>query len=272
MAMLSRLRTAFFFFTLLLLSTSVLAAPSNTRPNMQGMVISTCGVGVPIVGGGSSIAPTCVLGSGGTGDIYYQASGGLLTRLGIGSTGQILEVVSGLPSWQTVSGSGTVTSVTCFGTAITTSGTCATTGQIPGIATNTAATGGNVGEYISSTVLVGAAVPLSTGVAANVTSVSLTAGDWDCDGNVFINPAGTTPVSQAVAAISNTSATIPTTPCAGACTLNSAPISAGLQQGLVTGKIRELLAATTPVYLIGYAAFTVSTASAFGFIGCRRMR
>lgn len=35
-----------------------------------------------------------------TGDIYYRDSGGLFTRLGIGSTNQLLTVISGLPSWQ----------------------------------------------------------------------------------------------------------------------------------------------------------------------------
>lgn len=44
---------------------------------------------------------TLTNGSDATGDIYYRAvTTGLLTRLGIGSTGQELKVVSGLPSWQ----------------------------------------------------------------------------------------------------------------------------------------------------------------------------
>lgn len=45
-----------------------------------------------------------------TGDIEYEASAGSAARLAIGSTGQVLTVVAGLPSWQTSSGSGTVTS------------------------------------------------------------------------------------------------------------------------------------------------------------------
>ncbi len=44
---------------------------------------------------------TMTLGSDATGDIYYRNSGGVLTRLGIGSTGQLLTVASGLPSWAT---------------------------------------------------------------------------------------------------------------------------------------------------------------------------
>ncbi len=52
---------------------------------------------------------TTTLGSDATGDIYYRNSGGVLTRLGIGSAGQVLEVSTGLPAWATVTGTGTVT-------------------------------------------------------------------------------------------------------------------------------------------------------------------
>lgn len=50
-------------------------------------------------------APTVSIGSDATGDIYYRASGGLLTRLGIGSAGQVLSVSGGLPAWATTGGS-----------------------------------------------------------------------------------------------------------------------------------------------------------------------
>lgn len=43
--------------------------------------------------------------SGATGDIYYRDSGGNFTRLALGSTSQVLTVNSGLPAWQTLSGS-----------------------------------------------------------------------------------------------------------------------------------------------------------------------
>lgn len=40
--------------------------------------------------------------SGATGDLYYRDSGGALTRLPIGSTGQALRVSGGVPAWGTV--------------------------------------------------------------------------------------------------------------------------------------------------------------------------
>lgn len=77
---------------------------------------------------------TMTLGSDAEGDIYYRHSG-VLTRVPIGSSGQGLEVVAGIPSWQTFAGTGTVISVSITGSggnavsgtcpsAITITGTC----------------------------------------------------------------------------------------------------------------------------------------------------
>jgi hypothetical protein len=49
------------------------------------------------------------LGADATGDIYYNSGAGTFARLGPGAAGQILQMASGLPSWQTIAtGGGTV--------------------------------------------------------------------------------------------------------------------------------------------------------------------
>lgn len=164
---------------------------------------------------------------------------------------------------------GGVSSVTCFGVAITTSGTCTTTGQLPGIAGNTAATAGNVGEYISSTVLAGSAVALTNNVAANVTSVSLTAGDWQCTGTAFTTTAGSPTYTFMEVWTSPTSATQPTRPNNGGDNLWNGSTTSNI--GVSAGSQQFLLSGTTTVFLGALVQFT-STASAYGFIGCRRMR
>jgi hypothetical protein len=68
---------------------------------------------------------TMTLGSDATGDIYYRAAGGLLTRLPIGSSTNVLTVSAGLPAWVAPGTGGTVTSVVCGTATITTTGTCA---------------------------------------------------------------------------------------------------------------------------------------------------
>lgn len=60
---------------------------------------------------------TITLGSDATGDIYYRNGSGKLTRLGIGSAGQVLGVSAGIPAWQAAGGGITV------GTTTITSGT-----------------------------------------------------------------------------------------------------------------------------------------------------
>jgi hypothetical protein len=72
-----------------------------------------------------------VTGTDATGDIYYRDAGGLLARLAIGTSGQVLRTsAGGLPEWFTTAGSGTVTSVTltqpAAGITITNSGVAIT--------------------------------------------------------------------------------------------------------------------------------------------------
>src|SRR5712664_1249621 len=61
--------------------------------------------------------------------------------------------------------------------------------QLLGTITNDAATAGNIGEYITS-VINSPGVTLSNNVASNVTSISLTAGDWDISGAVYFTLTG----------------------------------------------------------------------------------
>ncbi len=145
--------------------------------------------------------------------------------------------------------------------------------QQQGTNTNDSAAAGDVGELIESTVLAGSAVSLTSTVAANVTSISLTAGHWLVFGNVWLSPAGTTTVSQKAGAINTTSATLPTAPGAGAYNFTSGLASnAGLFNSESVGPRSLLLAATTTVYLIAYATFAVSTCGAYGYIGAIRIR
>lgn len=61
------------------------------------------------------------LGSDATGDIYYRNNSGNLTRLGIGTSGQVLGLNSGVPQWQTISTltltGGTINGIVIGGTA-----------------------------------------------------------------------------------------------------------------------------------------------------------
>lgn len=79
-------------------STHTFNIPDASASN-RGLVTT----GAQIFGGVKTFTnPVINVGSDATGDVYYRNSGGLYTRLPIGSNGQIFGVVSGLPAWSTI--------------------------------------------------------------------------------------------------------------------------------------------------------------------------
>lgn len=144
-------------------------------------------------------------------------------------------------------------------------------GQYPGVTSNTAASAGNIGEFVSATVLAGSAVSLVNGTAKDVTTISLTAGNWMVYGNVAFNPVGTTTTSYTQAWISTTANTLPTTPNSGGTTALGVANPAGSGPILSAGMIRLSLSGTTTVSLGAFANFAVSTETAYGFIGAHRI-
>lgn len=138
---------------------------------------------------------------------------------------------------------------------------------IIGTTTNNNAAAGSVGELISSQVLAASGVSLTNNISANVTSISLTAGDWDVYGNVYC--VFSTLGLNVVGWISATSATLPDT--SRVVQIGISP--AGLvNNGLTVPYVRVSVASTTTYYLSGYATFATGTATLSGGIFARRAR
>lgn len=140
-----------------------------------------------------------------------------------------------------------------------------------GTATNDSAAAGYIGEAITASAAAGT-VSLTTATTANITSISLTAGDWDVTGGVVFTTAATTSVTQAIAGVSTTTATL------GADGTYSRNTIAAFVPGAVewidqvAPTVRISVAATTTVYLVAQSTFTVSTQTAGGYITARRVR
>ncbi len=131
-------------------------------------------------------------------------------------------------------------------------------------ASNAAA--GQVGEFISSNITSGSPVTgFVNATAKNITSIDLTAGDWD--------------VTGVVAAVSNTSLTL----IRGAASLvsdtlpdNSLTVNSDVSFGFAEGAysiptLRVNVSVTTTVYLVLTPVFT-GTCSGYGNIQARRRR
>lgn len=140
---------------------------------------------------------------------------------------------------------------------------------IRGTLTNDDATSLNVGQFSSSFIAVGSATSLTTATAKNVTSISLTAGDWDVSGNVnFV--ATTATVTAWSGGISTNTNALPTD---GSEVPNGTVITLiSENNGITLPRKRISIASTTTVYLVGKATFSAGTVTAYGGITARRVR
>lgn len=146
-------------------------------------------------------------------------------------------------------------------------------GQYPGTTTNDSATAGNNGEYVSSTIASGSAVALTTATPANITSISLTAGDWDVWVNARFTGGATTTVSRIITSFGTTTAALDATPGRiGTQFYNGAVVFNVATVDLSAGPARISLSGTTTLFLVCQAEFGVSTCSAYGIIQARRRR
>ena len=169
---------------------------------------------------------------------------------------------------------GATTPSTVAATTITASSTItpSQTSGIVGTTTNNNANAGSVGEYVESTVASASKIALTNITGANVTSISLTAGDWDVWGNAYFDPAATTTFDLIIASISTVSATSPSRDTGNQAVLKVLDFGTGIPSALQPVPQRLSLSATTTVYLVVVCSFAVSTMHSFGTLRARRVR
>jgi hypothetical protein len=139
-----------------------------------------------------------------------------------------------------------------------------------GTTTNDSAAAGYIGEYVTASVASASSVSLTSTTTANITSISLTAGDWDVDGIVDYTAAGTTVVTALKQGSSSTSATLGATDTFSTADLGlTGPAN---DPAIVIPTVRYSLSTTTTIYLVTNAVFSVSTLKAYGTIRARRVR
>jgi hypothetical protein len=141
-----------------------------------------------------------------------------------------------------------------------------TTNGIKGTTAGDNANAGSIGEIVIGT---SGSIGMTASVPANITSITLTAGDWEIWGNVEFDPAASTTASTSVVGVNSVSATLPASPSKSITNYN-----------VLTGQIftnappvsRYNITSTTTFYLVADVQFSVSTMAAQGFIAARRRR
>jgi hypothetical protein len=145
-------------------------------------------------------------------------------------------------------------------------------GQIQGTGTNDSASSGNLGEFVSATIATGSAVPLTSSTIANVTSISLTAGDWDVWFSGYFNAAASTTLTSLQMSMSSANNTMDLTAGKFGSLGNQSTNAGGNPISVSGGVFRFSLAGTTSVFLNALSVFGTSTNAAWGTLQARRVR
>lgn len=152
-------------------------------------------------------------------------------------------------------------------------------GGVVGSTTNDTAIAGNYGEFLTSTIPTGSAVAGgATTVGANITSISLTAGDWDVTANCDYTLTGVTATvySCGLGTVTATQLTQ-----AGGSGVGTDPLvqQAATFGTTVTGTfsqplppVRVSLAATTTIFLVTKHTYSAGSFTQFGTLRARRVR
>jgi hypothetical protein len=142
-------------------------------------------------------------------------------------------------------------------------------GQLPATATNDNAAAGRAGEYLSSNIT--AAASLTTATALNLTTLSLTAGDWDIEGSISF-AASVATFTLLYACVSTTTLDLGQTDMTNPWARLQVTTVAGAQTTLTPVTKRLSVAGGTTVYLVAYCVFGSGSATAIGILRARRVR
>lgn len=180
------------------------------------------------------------------GDITYGGASGVPTKLAKGNAGEVIIMGgSSAPIWGT---------------------------DTLGVATNSDAAAGYKGEFVTATLSGGSATSITNNSAKTITSISLTAGDWDVCGSVGWLTSGAASFNLMTASISQTNNAITANrndiPCSSL-SLNSGAIGTWTISAPLT---RVSISSTTIIYLVAYMLTNSGTVTAYGTINARRVR
>ncbi|KGC13706.1 gp19 domain protein [Burkholderia gladioli] len=186
----------------------------------------------------------------------YSPSAGVLYSL-VPAGGQFNNIVNG----------NTVTTINSTGLTVNGLITPSSTSGIKGTIVGDNANAGSVGEFVNSNF---SSVSMTTsGTAQNLTSISLTAGDWDVTGAATYTSGSGATQTIWLAGVNTTSATLPSL---GSYFQSGGSITATGAASAIPPVTRINVSSTTTVYLVGESVFSGGSVTASGFLRARRVR
>lgn len=236
--------------------TSTFAAPPALGSTTPAAVTATTLTGTSTTNSTSTTTGAAIIagGMGVAGDIYAGGSyrGGVITTSGSINNVPIGAATPNTGAFTTLSATGAITPSSTAGIVGTTSGNNANAGS--------------VGEFVSANT---SSVALTNTAVANVTSISLSAGDWDVWGSVQFGIGSGATATIISCGVSSTSATSPASPYL---TIWSFTMAANTNQATPCPMQRFNLSSTTTIYLVSAAYFSGGSVSVGGTILARRRR
>ena len=253
----------------------------GTTPNTGSFTtISTSGLATL---NSLTITNALTVANGGTGRITLTSHGVLvgegtspINQTAAGTTGQMLLGVTGadpvfgnnpIITGGTIDGAviGGVTPAAGSFTTLSATGAITTsqTNGIVGTTTNNNANAGSIGEYITATA---GPTGVSNATNTNITSISLTAGDWDVGGSAYFSPTGNNTFN--IAGSNSTSATLPAIPQYGQISV----ATSGANSSITIPQQRYSLSGTTTIFLVVQSGFSTGAVNVTGTLWARRRR
>ena len=232
---------------------------------------SSSGTNTEIIAGGTGIT-TLQLANAQVGGSVSVGAAMTTGTISIGGTGAQTGTIAIAPGTgaEAVTIATTATGVKTVGIGNTVSGSKVNiAGEIDGVA----AGAGYIGQPLSSLIPSGSAVSLTTGTPANVTSIALTAGDWDVEGTVdYVASTASIAVSAVwESGINTTTAALPTDGTEVFYATPAVIATTSFKTSLVIPRKIINVSAGTTVYLVTEATFTAGTVTAYGSITARRV-
>lgn len=261
------------------LVTPLLGTPtSGVLTSCTGLPVSTgisglaTGIATFLATPSSANLITAVTDETGTGSLVFANTPTLVTPvLGAATATSINKLTLTAPATAAILTIANNATLTVSGTATVPTGMAV--GQYPGETTTGSASAGNIGEFVTSVILVGSAVSLTTATYTNVTSITLSAGDWNVYGVVNFTGGATTTLGFCDAGCSTVSATIDiTNDRRNQQYYYNTAIFAQAFPTQPIGPSRFSVSGSTTVFLIARANFATSTCSAYGTLSARRAR